>query len=180
MGEATTMKRVEEPTAIKRSEETTKPIKYGSLLEQMEDTFKALTRRAYELFEGNGRKFGHELDNWLQAERELLYPVPVNITESDEAFEVKAEVPGFSDKEIEISVEPRRLTISGKRETTKEEKKGKTICAESRSDQMLRVVALAAEVESDKVTATLKNGVLDLILPKVANTNTRRIHPKAA
>ena len=74
MGEATAMKRVEEPT---------KPVKYGSLFDQVEDTFNALARRAYEIFEGNGRAFGRDLENWFQAERELLHPVPVNVTESD-------------------------------------------------------------------------------------------------
>ena len=171
MGEATVMKRVEEPT---------RPIKYVPLFDQMEDTFNALARRAYEIFEGNGRAFGCELENWFQAEKELLHPVPVNITESDESFEVKAEVPGFNEKEIEIGVEPRRVTITGKRETKKEEKKGKTVSAESRSDQILRMVYLPAEIETDKVTATLKNGVLELTLPKVAKAQILRIHPKVA
>ena len=48
---------------------------------------------------------------------DLLHPVHVNIAESGESLEVKAEVPGFSEKEIEVSVEPSRLTITGKRET---------------------------------------------------------------
>jgi HSP20 family protein len=171
MGEATAMKRAEEPI---------KPIKYPSLFDQMEGTFNALTRRAYEIFESNGRAFGRDLENWFQAEKELLHPVPVNITESDESFEVKAEVPGFNEKEIEISVQPGRLTITGKRETKKEEKKGKTVCEESCSDQILRMVDLPSEIETDKVTATLKNGVLELTLPKVAEAQTLRIHPKAA
>jgi HSP20 family protein len=59
-------------------------------------------------------------------------------------------------------------------------KKGKTVCAESCSDQILRMVDLPAEIETDKVTATLKNGVLELTLPKVAEAHTLRIHPKAA
>jgi HSP20 family protein len=171
MGEATAMKRAEEPI---------KPIKYTSLFDQMEGTFNALTRRAYEIFESNGRAFGRDLENWFQAEKELLHPVPVNITESDESFEVKAEVPGFNEKEIEIGVQPGRLTITGKRETKKEEKKGKTVCEESYSDQILRMVDLPSEIETDKVTATLKNGVLELTLPKVAKVQTLRIHPKAA
>lgn len=171
MGEATAMKRVEEPT---------KPTKHDSLFDQIEDTFNVLTRRAYEIFESNGRTFGRDLENWLRAEKELLHPVAVNITESDEAFEVKAEVPGFNEKEIEIGVEPGRLTITGKRETKKEEKKGKLVCAESRSDQILRMVDLPAEIDTDKVTATLKNGILDLTLPKVTKAQPMRIHPKAA
>ena len=117
--------------AVKRAEELAKPIKYGSLFDEMEDTFNAIARHAYEIFENNGYSFGRDLENWFQAERELLHPVPVNITESDGSIEVKAEVPGFDEKEIEIGLEPRRLTISAKRETTKEAKKGKTVCAES-------------------------------------------------
>lgn len=73
-------------------------MKYTSLFDQMDETFNALARRAYEIFDGNGRVFGRELDNWFQAERELLHPVSLNITETDEAFRVKAEVPGFTEK----------------------------------------------------------------------------------
>ncbi len=171
MGEATAMKRIEEPI---------KPVKYTSLFDHMGDTFNALTRRAYQIFESNGRTFGRDLENWFQAERELLHHVPLNVTESDESFEVKAEVPGFNEKEIELGVEPRRLTITGKRESKKEEKKGKTLCAESCSDQILRIMDFPAEIETDKVTATLKNGVLDLTLPKAGKAQTQRIHPKAA
>jgi HSP20 family protein len=171
MGEATAVKRVEEPI---------KPIKFGSLFDQIENTFSSIARRAYDIFESNGRAFGRDLDNWLQAEKELLHPVPVNITESDGSFEVTAEVPGFTEKEIEVGVEPCRLTITGKRETKKEEKKGKTIWAETCSNQLLRVVDLPAEIETGKVAATLKNGVLELSLPKLAKAQTLRIHPKAA
>lgn len=172
MGEATAsaVKRVEEP----------KPAESPSLFDQLEDTLKSITRRAYELFETSGYEFGRDLENWFQAERELLHPVSVNITETDGALEVKAEVPGFTEKELEIGVEPYRLTIAGKKETKKEEKKGKTVCVESASNQLLRTVTLPAEVETEKVVATLKNGVLDIILPKVGKTRTVRVRPKAA
>ena len=169
-----------EATAIKRAEEPAKPIKYVSLFDQIDETLNALTRRAYEIFNGNGRVFGGELDNWIQAERELLHSVPLNIVETDESFAVKAEVPGFAEKELEIGVEPRRVTITGQRESTKEQKKGKTVCAESYSDQILRIVDLPAEIEAGKVTATLKNGVLELTLPKAAKAQPVRIRPKAA
>lgn len=169
-----------EAIAVKRAEESPKPIKTLSLFDQIESTFNVLTHRAYEIFESNGRTFGRDLENWLRAERELLHPVAVNIAETDDSFEVKAEVPGFTEKEIEVSVEPRRLTVTGKRETKKEEKKGKMVYAETCSDQVLRVVDLPGEIETAKVTATLKNGVLELTLPKASKVQTLRIHPKAA
>jgi HSP20 family protein len=169
-----------ETAAVKRAEEPIRPIKSGSLFEQIQDVFNTLSRRAYEIFEGNGSRFGHDLEHWLQAERELLHPVRVNIDETDEAFAIRAEVPGFNEKEIEIYVEPRRLTITGKHESKKEETKGKTVYSEGCCDQILRVVTLPVDVETDKVGATLKNGVLEFTLPKVTKTHTVRIHPKVA
>lgn len=169
-----------ETTAIKKAEEPMKPIKFGSLFNQIEETLNTLARRAYEIFDANGRDFGHDVEHWFQAERELLHPVALNIVESPEAFEVKAEVPGFSEKDLEIGVEPQRLTVTGKRESLKEEKKGKMVRAESSSDRILRIVELPAEVDAGKVTATLKNGVLEIALPKVMQAQPVRIHPKAA
>jgi HSP20 family protein len=143
--------------------------------------FEDLARRAFEIFEGNGREFGHDVEHWFQAERELLHPVNIELTETEAAFEIKAEVPGFTDKELEINVEPLRVVIAGKHETNAEEKKkGKVVRAETCTERMMRVVDLPAPVETAKVTATLlKNGVLTLTLPKVAQSQPVRIKPAA-
>ncbi|MBZ5699888.1 MAG: Hsp20 family protein [Acidobacteriia bacterium] len=172
----------EKSLAVQRAEEKTtlKPVKFESLLSRMDEVFNRITKRAFEIFEGNGRVFGHEIDNWLKAEREFLHPVHIQLTESGESLDVQAEVPGFNEKDLEVNVEPCRVTISGKRETSKEQKKGKTVYSEACCDQILRVVDLPAEVETDKVTATLKNGVLALTMPKVAKARGIRIQPKAA
>jgi len=170
------------PTAVQRAQEPTtlKPAKFESLLDRVNEVFNDISKRAFEIFDGNGRVFGRELDDWLKAEREFLHPIHIQLAESGESLEVQAEVPGFSEKELEVSAEPRRLTISGKRKTSKEEKKGKTVYSETGSDQILRVVDLPVEIETDKVTAALKNGVLELTMPKAAKARSIRIQPKAA
>ncbi len=172
----------ERSTAVQRAQEpsTIKPIKFESLPDRMDEVFNNVTKRAFEIFVGNGHIFGHELDDWLKAESEFLHPVHIQFTESGESFDVQAEVPGFDEKDLEINVEPRRVTICGKRETSKKEKKGKGVYSETGCDQILRVVDLPAEVETDKVTATLKNGVLALTMPKVAKSRSIRIQAKAA
>ncbi len=142
--------------------------------------FSAIARRAFDIFENNGRSLGHDLDNWFRAETEFLHPVHIDVTESGDALNIKAEVPGFDEKELEIDVEPTRLVISGKREVKKEEKQGKTVYSEACSNQIMRVIALPAEVEVEQVTATLKNGVLELNLPKAAKARSVRVEPKAA
>ena len=168
MGETAAVKRVEEPARV---------VIYTSVPDRMDEMFNDLARRAYEIFDSSGRVFGRDLDNWLQAERELLQPVALNTTETDQAYVVQAEVPGFSEKEIEVAVENSRVTITGQRESWKEEKKTKTVCAESRSDRILKVVDLPAAIETDKVTAALRSGVLELTLPKAQPIHVR---PKAA
>jgi HSP20 family protein len=172
----------EKGTAVQVAKQPTSvtPIAFENLFERANSMLNAISRRAYEIFESNGRLFGRDLEDWFRAERELLHPVHVHVTESGDALEVKAEVPGFSEKELEINVEPRRLVITGKRETKKEEKKGKTVYSEACSDQIMRMIDLPADVETEKVTATLKNGVLELNLPKSTKARSVRIEPKAA
>jgi HSP20 family protein len=174
----------ETSVAVQRAKEEITPqpkARSESLFEQMDTAFDRIARRAFQLFEGDGRIFGRDLEHWLKAEQELFHPVCTELTESDEAFALKAEVPGFSEKDLEIKVEPQRVTITGKRESTsKEEKKGKIIRSEMSSDQILRLVDLPAEIDADKVTAILKNGMLSVELPKAAKARSVRVKPAAA
>lgn len=157
-----------------------KPVKFQSLADNVNAILNAISCRAYEIFQGKGYAPGSDLEDWFQAERELLHPVQIQMSESDDAFEIRAEVPGFSDKDLQISVEPQRLVISGKRESTKDEKKGTAVYSEIYSDQIMRVVDLPADIDTSKVVATLKNGVLDVQLPKAAKAPAVKVEPKVA
>jgi HSP20 family molecular chaperone IbpA len=137
----------------------------------MQETYNAIARRAFEAFEGRGRADGRDWEDWFKAETELLHPLHLDIAESDQAVTVHAEVPGFAAKDLEVSLEPHRLTISGKRETSAERKGQKTVYTEHCSDQIFRSIDLPADVDSSKVTANLKDGVLKLMMPKVAKAH---------
>ncbi len=151
----------------------------GDLLTQFDRIYDSIARRAFELFERNGRWFGSDLDDWFRAESELLHPLPLELKETDGDFTVRAEVPGFAQKDLEISLEPRSLKIAGKRETKEQEKKGKMIRSELCADQILRTIDLPADIDTSKASATLKNGVLTINLPKAAHAKAVRIEPKA-
>ena len=159
------------------------PVKQSAtddVFDRIQQTYDSIARRAFEIFDNNGRWLGHELEDWFRAESELLHPVHLEMAESDDNLTVRAEVPGFSTKELEINVEPRKLTIAGKHEAQEESKKGKTIYSERCAKEILRVVDLPAEVDSSKVSAILKDGVLNIELPKAAHAKTVRIEPKTA
>jgi HSP20 family protein len=134
----------------------------------MNELFDAISRRAFELFEGDGGISGRELDHWFRAEAELLHPAHVQIKELDDAIVVDAEVPGFNANELQLSLEPRRLTISGKKQSSTEQKKGNVVYSERCSNELLRSVELPVEVNVSRASATLNNGILELSAPKLA------------
>jgi HSP20 family molecular chaperone IbpA len=172
----------EKTTAVQMAPErsTLKLVEPRTLLERMNRMHENIARRAFEFFESAGSFFGHELEHWFKAEAELLHPVHISISESDESLHVQAEVPGFGVNELAVSLEPWRLTISGKKETGKESKKEKTIYKERCASELLRVVDLPVEVDPVKTTATLKNGVLELDMAKSAHAKTTRVGIKTA
>ena len=159
------------------------PVKAAKLegsLERLELLNDAISRRAFELYEKEGRVEGHHLRHWLEAERELLHPVHMKMEETEGEFVVQAELPGFTASDIEVSVEPRRVIITGKRESNEEYKQGDAVYVEQCSDEIFRTMDLPAEVNVMKVTATLKDGVLNVQLPKAVETKTALSEPQAA
>jgi HSP20 family protein len=149
-------------------------------LERMEHLNEAISRRAFELYEKEGRVDGQDLRHWLEAEREILHPVHMKLEHADGEFVVLAELPGFMANDIEVSVEPRRVIITGKRESKVEDKQGDAVYVEQCSDEIFRTMDLPAEVNVLKVTAMLKDGVLTVQLPKAAATKPAFADSKTA
>jgi HSP20 family molecular chaperone IbpA len=151
-----------------------------NIVDRFRQVFDAIEKRAYEIFENNGRWIGRDVSDWLQAESEILHPVRVDIAETDETVNVRAEVPGFTIKELESHAEGNRLTIAGKHESKEENTKGKTIYSERHAQEIFRSVELPSDVDGSKLSATLKDGLLSIELPKVLSAKSARMDAKAA
>ena len=167
---------------IQRKSPTRLPkiVSADEIFDRMQQVLDRVSTRAYEIFESRGGGMGWDLADWFNAESELLHPVHLQVVQTDGGLQVQAEVPGFTAEEIEVAVEPRRLTITGKRESKSEEKKGETVYTDRCSNRFLRVVDLPAEVDAKKVKATLKNGILEMEMPKAAPPEKIRIEAKAS
>src|ERR1035437_10922361 len=96
--------------------------------DRIQQVYDSIARRAFEIFDANGRWFGNELEDWVLAESEILHPVHLELAESDDSLTVRAEVPGFSTKEVEINVEPRRLTIRSEEHTSELQSRQYLVC----------------------------------------------------
>jgi len=72
-----------------------------------------IARRAYELFDCHGRVPNHEIDNWMQAGSELIYPCCHDLEESAEDIILHIDLPGgLTADQLRVSVEPRRILVT--------------------------------------------------------------------
>ncbi len=118
----------------------------------------AVARRAYEIYERRGRADGHHDEDWRQAESELLYPLAVTVADGGECLTVAAAVPGFDACDVEVCVEPRRVTIAGRR-------RAEAAGPEHRT-RMFRAVELPEDVVICDVMAAVTDGVVEVMLRK--------------
>jgi len=100
----------------------------------------------------------------------------MDVTETEDAFLVKAEMPGIKKDDIDVSVEDGVLTISGEtKEETEEKKEGKVISQERRYGKYVRSMSIGNNVDGEHIKAHYDDGVLELTLPKVAVEETKKI-----
>lgn len=92
----------------------------------------------------------------------------VDVTESEKEIRVAAELPGIDEKDIDVSVTRDTLTIKGEKKEEKEED-GKDYYRMERSyGSFCRTIPLPAEVETEKIAASYKKGILNIKIPKSA------------
>lgn len=104
----------------------------------------------------------------------------LDLSETKDAVVVKAEVPGIEPKEIQVSVKDQVLTISGEKEQHKEEKDERFYRMECAYGAFSRSLRMPVAVDAGKVTATFKNGLLTVTLPKAPTAKGTTIPVKEA
>ena len=106
-----------------------------------------------------------------------VYPA-LNISEKDNNFYVRAELPGVNVDSLDISVVEGRLQIRGERKIEVEEQKTSYHRREREAGFFRRTIALPARVDPGKVSASMKNGVLTITLPKSEEAKPKKITVK--
>lgn len=90
----------------------------------------------------------------------------VDISETKKDIKVRADLPGMTEKDIDVSVSDNVLTIKGKKEEEKEESGEDFYRKERVSGSFLRQIQVPANIKTDEIHAKFKNGVLTVSLPK--------------
>lgn len=141
------------------------------------DIFTSFQREMNQLFNKFNGDF--ELGPAFAVDEKFMPAMDMQDTEKE--LVIKAELPGVQEKDIDVSVDDSILTVKGEKKSEKEEKGKDFYRKECSSGTFLRSVQLPCEVDREKVEATLKNGVLNIRLPKTvaAQKQTRKIAVKA-
>ena len=130
--------------------------------EQARRVQEAVARRAYEIFERRGGAAWHELEDWRQAESELVPPCCGGKMTLNGSLWLGTDASTFEEGTIEIWIAPRHITICGKPRIEKE----RAASGERRAEMIYHAVDLPLEVDPSGVTATFHGPSLEIVLRK--------------
>jgi HSP20 family protein len=102
----------------------------------------------------------------------------VDVRETDSEYLMEVELPGLTEKDVEVKLDNNLLTISSQKDEKKEEKKNGYVLRERRASRFSRSFVLPEAVDREKIAAEFKNGVLHLSFPKVPAAQPKTIEVK--
>jgi HSP20 family protein len=137
----------------------------GRELVRFRDELDTLFNRFFDLDFPSMRSFFRE-DAWTPR---------MDVSESESAVTVKAELPGCEAENIDVRLEGRRLTIKGEKKDEKEDKEANLHRVERAYGAFSRSIELPAEVEAKDVAASYKKGVLTVVLKKTKSAAAKKI-----
>ena len=172
------------------------PVKIGEKAAELSSALQAwrpyqsLRREVDRLFEDFDRDFWRapfrrptfDIEPFWRRELSWSAAPAVDIVEKDNAYEVMAELPGLEDKDIEVTFANDVLTIKSEKQEEKEEKKKNYYLHERHFGSFERSFRVPEGVDTDKIAASFKKGVLTVTLPKKpeAQKPAKKIEVKAA
>ena len=134
------------------------------LFREIDELMARIRSRAFELSRSRGFEAGRELDDWLAAERETCWPAG-ELVERENEFVLEVALAGFEPRDISLLAGPREIVVHATARHEHEEQ-GKVCWSEFRSNDVFRRVELTIDIDVGKVTATFRNGLLQVVAPK--------------
>src|ERR1700687_4724181 len=131
-----------------------------TLLEHVQATIESIRRRAFKMFQNRKRGNGSDVDDWLQAERDVVWFPASELVDDEKEFKARIALPGFDAKEIQVSAMPDALVIQADTTHTHEGKNGTVRFCEFSGKNLFRRIELPASIEVDKVMASVEKGIL--------------------
>lgn len=142
------------------------------------EEFRELERRMEEMMRHPFLSLRYPMAWWRAPSEEAAWIPALEMYEKEDKFVVRAELPGMKKDEIEISVLGDTLTIRGERKAETEVKDEDYYRCELCYGRFSRSVTLPSAVQTAKVEATYKDGILEIVLPKAPEAKPKKIQVK--
>ncbi len=150
-----------------------------TLFESMQTLFDDVQRKAFEMFQKRGGLDGFDLDDWFRAEQDLVWKPESELAETEKEFQMKVAVPGLEAKDIHISALPDGIVVQAETTRKEEKEEEKVHYSELHNRKLFRRFEMPGGIDVEQVKAILDKGVLEIVAPKKAQVEARKI-PLAA
>ena len=143
------------------------------LKQQVDALYTEIGRRAFERFLARGGLHGYDREDWLDAERSLVFAPPAELLEEDTEFRIRIAVPGLESNQIRVSVLPHTVIVDGGSIESTDRQEGNIRFSEFSDQRLLRCLELPAEVRTFTAKATLQDGMLSIRVKKATQTGDK-------
>lgn len=144
-----------------------------------QEIHELIARRAYAIYEGRGHIDGHDKEDWLQAQSEVLTTLFAGFIELDGDLSIDIGITACEIPQLQVVIEPWRLIVSGKRKPLDREASPSHSDGKPRQMEIFQMLDFPVEVEPARAKATVSNGLLELRIPKARQTE-KSLAAKAA
>jgi HSP20 family protein len=164
---------------VKKSEKTAPPAPREAAVHPLA-TLREQMDRLFDEFASDWRfpSLRRELFDWEPFRTPLwtrdVADIRFDLSETDNALEMTAELPGIDEKDVELVLSDGVLTIKGEKHAEKEEKEKEYYLSERRYGAFSRSMRLPDTVDPDKIKATFDKGVLKVVVPKRAEAKAKK------
>jgi len=139
-----------------------------TLWERINAITDQIRQRAFSLFERRGGAVGTDLNDWLEAEREVVWSPASELIENDREYRARVALPGFEAKDLELTAIPHALIVQAESSHKHDGGEGDVCFCEFSEKKLFRRLDLVSEIDVDRVAASLDKGILEVTAQKAA------------
>jgi HSP20 family protein len=151
--------------ALQRQPQQLRFRKVESIAEDVEQVRQAVASRAFEIFSGRGSGDGTEIDDWVAAERELLFSPAIELTEDEGTLTLQVAIAGFKPDEFDVQLTPEDVLIQSDDLGGELDPALTVHVSDFPQGRLFREVHLPAPIEVDRAEARYRYGLLTITAP---------------
>lgn len=123
-------------------------------------------RRAYEIFQTRGRELGHDMEDWIRAQREIMGWPAAELAEQDSEYQIEMTLPGFDPKQVEVAVSPGEIVVHAEIKGEEKPEGRHIVWTEFGPNNVTRHFRLPTPIDVTKTEATFEHGLLKITAAK--------------